>query len=881
MARQKSAAAATETPAPSEAAAAVDILVTRGQEALREYAGFTQEQVDHIVKKASLAALAAHTRLAVMAVEETGRGVFEDKAVKNIFACEHVTHSMADMKTVGVVRRDEIDGIVEIAEPVGVVAGVTPVTNPTSTTIFKALVALKTRNPIVFGFHPSAQGCSAEAARIVRDAAVAAGAPAHCVQWIEQPSMEATGALMNHPGVATILATGGNAMVKAAYSCGKPALGVGAGNVPAYIEKSADLKRAVNDVVVSKSFDNGMICASEQAVILDQEVYGPAMAEFRKLKAHVATEAEKALLESYVFGVGEDRNCAGAKLNAAVVGRSPQQIAEAAGFEVPAETSIILVEVGSVGPQEPLTREKLCPVLAVLRAESREQGLKLATEMVEFHGLGHSAAVHTEDEAFAEEFGHAVKACRVIWNAPSSQGGIGDVYNAFMPSLTLGCGSYGANSVSGNVTALNLVNIKRIGRRNTNMQWFKIPPKVFFERNSIKYLADMRGARKVVIVTDRTMVEIGHVERVRSILARRSEPVEVRVIDFVEPNPSIDTVEKGAELMRGFRPDTIIALGGGSPMDAAKVMWLMYEHPETVFADLKEKFFDIRKRAFTFPDLGERAKLVCIPTTSGTGSEVTPFAVITDSATGQKYPLADYALTPSVAICDPALTTNLPKDVTADSGFDALTHCIETYVSVYANDFTDGLALQGIKLIFENLERAVTDGPNSPVAREKMHNAGTIAGMAFGSAFLGVVHAMAHTLGATFHVAHGRTNAILLPQVIRYNGAAPAKVTSWPKYRSYVAPERFQAIAQLLGLPAASPEQGVESLARAVEELRAKVGIPDSFKGAGVDETSFLEALPQQAMYAYEDQCAPANPRMPMIADMQQLMRQAYYGHQN
>ncbi|AUG77356.1 Aldehyde-alcohol dehydrogenase [Kitasatospora sp. MMS16-BH015] len=886
MARQQAPTAAAtpvDTPVdtPSEAASAVDLLVRNGQKALQEYAGFTQEKVDHIVRKASLAALAAHTRLAVMAVEETGRGVFEDKAVKNIFACEHVTHSMADMKTVGVVRRDEIDGIVEIAEPVGVVAGVTPVTNPTSTTIFKALIALKTRNPIVFGFHPSAQRCSAEAARIVRDAAIAAGAPAHCVQWIEQPSMAATGALMNHPGVATILATGGNAMVRAAYSCGKPALGVGAGNVPAYIEKSADLKRAVNDVVLSKSFDNGMICASEQAVILDQEVYGPALAEFRKLKAYLATEAEKAKLEEYVFGVtGEDRNCAGAKLNAAVVGQSPVKIAEAAGFEVPADTSIILVEVGEVGEDEPLTREKLCPVLAVLKAGTRREGLKLATQMVEFHGLGHSAAVHTEDEAFAEEFGHAVKACRVIWNAPSSQGGIGDVYNAFMPSLTLGCGSYGHNSVSGNVSALNLVNIKRIGRRNTNMQWFKIPPKVFFERNSIKYLADMRGARKVVIVTDRTMVEIGHLERVRGILGRRTEPVEIRVIDFVEPNPSIDTVEKGAELMRGFRPDTIIALGGGSPMDAAKVMWLMYEHPETVFADLKEKFFDIRKRAFTFPDLGEKAKLVCIPTTSGTGSEVTPFAVITDSETGQKYPLADYALTPSVAICDPALTTHLPKAVTADSGFDALTHCIETYVSVYANDFTDGLALQGIKLIFENLEQAVVDGPNSPVAREKMHNAGTIAGMAFGSAFLGVVHAMAHTLGATFHVAHGRTNAVLLPHVIRYNGSAPTKVTSWPKYRSYVAPERFQAIAQLLGLEAATPEQGVESLARAVEELRDKVGIPASFKAAGVDEGAFLAALPQQAMNAYEDQCAPANPRMPMIADMQQLMRQAYYGDQ-
>ncbi|WP_457030173.1 bifunctional acetaldehyde-CoA/alcohol dehydrogenase [Kitasatospora sp. P5_F3] len=876
MARQQAAAAGT--PAPSDAATAVDILVGNGQKALQEYAGFTQEKIDHIVKKASLAALAAHTRLAVLAVEETGRGVFEDKAVKNIFACEHVTHSMAAMKTVGVIRRDDIDGIVEIAEPVGVVAGVTPVTNPTSTTIFKALIALKTRNPIVFGFHPAAQRCSAEAARIVRDAAVAAGAPAHCVQWIETPSMEATGALMNHPGVATILATGGNAMVKAAYSCGKPALGVGAGNVPAYIEKSANLKRAVNDVVVSKSFDNGMICASEQAVILDQEIYGPALGEFRKLKAHLASKAEKALLEQYIFGVGEDRNCAGAKLNAAVVGQSPVAIAEGAGFEVPADTSIILAEVDFVGPDEPLTREKLCPVLAVLKADTRKQGLKLATEMVEFHGLGHSAAVHTEDEAFAEEFGHAVKACRIIWNAPSSQGGIGDVYNAFMPSLTLGCGSYGANSVSGNVTALNLVNIKRIGRRNTNMQWFKIPPKVFFERNSIKYLADMRGARKVVIVTDRTMVEIGHLERVRSILNRRTEPVEIRVLDFVEPNPSIDTVEKGAELMRGFQPDTIIALGGGSPMDAAKVMWLMYEHPETVFADLKEKFFDIRKRAFTFPDLGEKAKLVCIPTTSGTGSEVTPFAVITDSETGQKYPLADYALTPSVAICDPALTTDLPKAVTADSGFDALTHCIETYVSVYANDFTDGLALQGIRLIFENLEEAVVNGPANPVAREKMHNAGTIAGMAFGSAFLGVVHAMAHTLGATFHVAHGRTNAILLPHVIRYNGAAPSKVTSWPKYQSYVAPERFQQIARMLGLAAETPEQGVESLAVAVEQLRDRVGIPQSFKNAGVDETAFLTALPQQAMYAYEDQCAPANPRMPMLADMQQLMRQAYYG---
>jgi acetaldehyde dehydrogenase/alcohol dehydrogenase len=858
----------------------VDVLVARAAAAWGQYGAYSQERVDHIVKKASLAALAAHTRLAALAVEETGRGVFEDKAVKNVFACENVTHAMVGLRTVGVVRRDDLNGIVEIAEPVGVVAGITPVTNPTSTTIFKSLIALKTRNPIVFAFHPAAQRCSAEAARIVRDAAVAAGAPEHCVQWIETPSMQATTALMNHPGVATILATGGNNMVRAAYSCGKPALGVGAGNAPAYIERTADLAQAVNDVVLSKTYDNGMICASEQAVILDAPIRDAALSEFRTLKAHLATSEEKAKLERHLFGVesGHGRNCSSARLNPDVVGRPAAQIAAAAGFEVPADTSVILVEAAAVGQAEPLTREKLCPVLAVLTAEDRAAGVRLAAQMVEFDGLGHSAAVHTADAAFAEEFGLAVKACRIIWNAPSSQGGIGDVYNAFGPSLTLGCGSYGRNSVSGNVSAVNLLNIKRIGRRTNNIQWFKVPPKIYFERGSIRYLADLRTTRRVVIVTDRTMVEIGHLERVRGVLYSRPEPPEVRVVDFVEPNPSIDTVVKGAELMRSFEPDTIIALGGGSPMDAAKVMWLLYEHPDVDFADLKEKFFDIRKRAFTFPDLGARAKLVCIPTTSGTGSEVTPFAVITDTATGQKYPLADYALTPSVAICDPALTEGLPPAVTADTGFDALTHCIESYVSVYANDFTDGLALQGIRLIFENLEKAVTAGAAEPEARERMHNAGTIAGMAFGSAFLGVVHAMAHTLGATFHVAHGRTNALLLPHVIRYNGSLPAKVTSWPKYRSYIAPERYQAIARSLGLSAASPQEGVEALAAAVEDLRNRVGIPRSFAAAGIDEAAFLTALPQQAMNAYEDQCAPANPRMPMLADMQQLMRQAYYG---
>lgn len=863
-----------------EANEMVDGLVEGALTALGRFASYDQEQVDHIVKKASLAALGRHGDLARLAVEETGRGLFEDKAVKNLFACEHVVNSMRGLKTAGVISRDELNGITEIAEPVGVVCAMTPVTNPTSTTLFKALIALKTRNPIIFAFHPSAQRCSAEAARVVRDAAIEAGAPANCVQWIEEPSMEATGLLMNHKGVSTILATGGNAMVKSAYSCGKPALGVGAGNVPAYVARSGKLRRAVHDIVLSKAFDHGMICASEQAVILDKEVYDEGIAEFERLGAYVVTAAEKTKLEEFVFGTtafGAD--CAGAKLNAAVVGRSPQWIAEQAGFEVPEGTSVIVAECAEVGDGEPLTREKLSPVLAALKAETTEQGLELAARMVEFNGLGHSAAIHTEDEELAEEFGRRVKAVRVIVNAPSTFGGIGDVYNAFLPSLTLGCGSYGHNSVSNNVSAVNLINVKRIGRRNTNMQWFKVPPKIYFERNSLRYLGEMDGIRRVSIVTDKTMSTLGFVQRVTDILAARPEAVTVQVIDDVEPNPELATVRAGAARMRDFEPDTIIGLGGGSPMDAAKIMWLMYEHPEIEFADTKEKFFDIRKRAFKFPGLGEKAQMVAVPTTSGTGSEVTPFAVISDPEAAQKYPLADYALTPNVAIVDPVLPMKLPATVTADSGFDALTHATEAYVSVYANDYTDGLCLQAVKLIFENLERCVVNGAGDPEAREKMHNASTVAGMAFANAFLGLVHAMAHTLGNTFHVSHGRTNALLLPHVIRHNGTVSGKATPWPKAEVYRAPERFQEIARMLGLPADSPEQGVESYARAVEELRAKCGLPGSFAEEGVDEAAFIEALPEQAMNAYADQCAPANPRMPMIDEMQQLMRQAYYGN--
>jgi acetaldehyde dehydrogenase/alcohol dehydrogenase len=863
-------------------AGAIDHLVEAATKALAEYARFTQEDIDHIVKKASVAALNQHGELAELAVNETHRGVFEDKAVKNIFACEHVTNSMSSLKTVGVIHRDDLAGIIEIAEPVGVICGVTPVTNPTSTAIFKALIALKTRNPIIFGFHPSAQRSSVAAAKVVRDAAVAAGAPENCIQWVEEPSLAATSALMNHPGVALILATGGNAMVRAAYSCGKPALGVGAGNVPAYIEKTAKLKRAVNDVVLSKAFDNGMICASEQAVIIDDEIYDAALAEFDTLHAYRVNKKEKALLEKFIFGVeAKGKSCAEAKLNASVVGQLPTWIAERAGFTVPDDTSIILAEVSGVGIDEPLTREKLCPVLAVLRAKTTEQGLTYAEQMVAFDGMGHSGAIHTQDQALIEEFGSRVKAVRIIVNAPSSLGGIGDIYNSFIPSLTLGCGSYGHNSVSNNVSAVNLVNVKRIGRRNNNLQWFKVPAKTYFEPNAIRYLTDMADVERVTIVTDATMTTLGFVDKIIDVLNRRSNKIALQIIDQVEPEPSVKTVQAGAAQMRHFRPDTIIALGGGSPMDAAKVMWLLYEHPEMVFSDLKQKFFDVRKRAFKFPVLGELAKLVCIPTTSGTGAEVTPFAVISDPDAGKKYPLADYALTPTVAIIDPILTAKMPRSLAADSGFDALTHATEAYVSVYANDFTDGMALQAIRLVFDNLAQSVNGVPETPetaAAREKMHNAGTIAGMAFGNAFLGIVHAMAHVVGSTFHLVHGRTNATLLPHVIRYNGTMPTKLTSWPKYESYVAPERFQQIAAMLGLPAATPAEGVESYAIAVEALRAKVGIPASFQAQGVDEADFIGRLDEVAMGAYEDQCAPANPRMPMRADMKDIMTAAYYG---
>ena len=852
----------------------IDGLVKKALKALDDFANFDQEKIDYIVAKASVAALDQHGALAKLAVEETGRGVFEDKATKNLFACEYVVNNMRHLKTVGIIEDDEVSGIVKIAEPVGVVAGLTPVTNPTSTAIFKSLICLKTRNPIIFSFHPSAIKCSIAAAKVVYDAAVAAGAPENCVQWIEEPSMEKTNDLMNNDGVATILATGGNAMVRAAYSCGKPALGVGAGNVPAYVEKTCNLRQAINDIVMSKSFDNGMICASEQGAIIDKEIYSDAMKLFKEYRAYLASADEKKKLEKYLFGVDGDPSVA--KLNPVVVGMSPAKIAENAGFKVPEGTTIIMAECKEVGPAECLTREKLSPVLAVLKASSTEDGLAKAKAFVEFNGLGHSAAIHTNNKELAEKFGDLVPAIRVIWNSPSTFGGIGNVYNSFLPSLTLGCGSYGHNSTSDNISAVNLLNIKKLGRRRNNMQWFKLPSKIYFERDSIEYLHQMKGLHKVVIVCDRSMVQLGFVDKITDQFKLRHEPVQYQLFCDVEPDPSIQTVRKGVELIRTFEPDTIIAIGGGSSMDAAKGMWLFYENPEVNFDDLKQKFMDIRKRAFRYPQLGKKAKLVCIPTTSGTGSEVTPFAVITDKEENKKYPLTDYSLTPTVAIIDPSFTLGLPPKIVADTGMDVLTHAVEAYVSTLANDFTDGLCIQAIKMVFQYLERSYTNGAADFEAKEKMHNASCLAGMAFANAFLGMNHSMAHKIGGEFHVPHGRANAILLPYTIRYNGEQPTKLSTWPKYNYYKAAERYAELARMLGLPAKTTAEGVESFAKACGELGKKVGIEMNFKSQGLDEKAYMEAVDKLAFLAFEDQCSPANPRVPVVEDIKKILIAAY-----
>ena len=849
----------------------IDTLVSNAQQALKQFKNFNQEQIDNIVHEMALAGIDAHMPLAKLAVEETKRGVYEDKIIKNIFSTEYIWNTIKNDKTVGVINEDELAGIAEIAEPVGVICAMTPVTNPTSTTMFKSLISIKARNPVIFAFHPSAQKCSSEAARILSEAAVKAGAPENCIQWIETPSLEATTQLMHHPGISLILATGGGGMVKSAYSSGKPALGVGPGNVPAYIEKTANVKRAVNDVILSKTFDNGMICASEQAIIVDKEIYSQVKQELIANNCHFLSSDEKVKVENLVIN---ENTCA---VNPFIVGQSAVDIAKMAGVKVAEGTKILIAELTGVGPDHPLSREKLSPVLACYKVNSAEEGLKRCEEMLEFGGLGHTAVLHTNNQEVKDEFGRRMKAGRLVLNQPSSQGAIGDLYNQLVPSLTLGCGSFGGNSISTNVTTTHLINIKRMARRNKNMQWFKIPPKIYFYKNSIQYLAVMEGIKKVAIITDPSMVKFGYVDNVIHYLDQHPNNVHYQIFSEVEPDPSIDTVMKGAEMMKNFEPDVIIALGGGSAMDAAKGMWLFYEHPDVDFFGLKQKFLDIRKRIVKYPSLGKKAKMVAIPTTSGTGSEMTSFAVITDKANNMKYPLADYELTPDVAIIDPQFVMTLPKGVTADTGMDVLTHAIEAYVSIMANDYTDGLAIKAIQLVFEYLPKAYAN-PGDEEAREKMHNASAIAGMAFTNAFLGINHSLAHKLGAEFHVPHGRANTILMPHVIRYNATKPTKFAAFPKYEHFVADQRYAEIARILGLPARTTEEGVESLVQAIITLAKSMNIPMSIESQGIDKKEFENKVDLLADRAFEDQCTTANPKLPLVSELAEIYHKAYKG---
>lgn len=851
----------------------IDDLISKAKEASKEYMKLDQDQIDNIVKQMSMAGLEHHMELAKMAVEETGRGIYEDKITKNMFATEYIYHSIKYDKTVGIINENEEEGYEEIAEPIGIIAGITPVTNPTSTTMFKSIIAAKTRNVIIFGFHPSAQKCSVEAAKTLRDAAIKAGAPENCILWIEEPSVTATTLLMNHPGINLILATGGSGMVKSAYSSGKPALGVGPGNVPCYIDKSAKLKTSVNDLVLSKSFDNGMICASEQSVIVDEEIKEEFENLMKKAGCYFLSEEETNRLRDTMFIKEKD-----GALNSAIVGQSPYKIAGEAGIEVPKETKVLVLKENGVGIEYPFSKEKLSPVLAYYIVKNSDEGISLAEKLIEFGGMGHSAVIHSENRETIQKFAETVKVGRIIVNSPSTHGAIGDIYNTNMPSLTLGCGTFGGNSTTANVSSVNLINVKRVAKRRVNMQWFKVPEKIYFEAGSIQYLEKMPDISRAFIVTDPSMVELGYVDKILYYLRKRKEYVHSEIFSDVESDPSFDTIHRGVKLMQEFKPDVVIALGGGSPIDAAKGMWLFYEHPEADPEGMKLKFMDIRKRTYKFPKLGIKSKMVAIPTTSGTGSEVTSFAVITDKNQNKKYPLADYELTPDVAIVDPDLVMSLPKTITADTGMDVLTHAIESYVSNMASDYTDGLAEKAVELVFKNIREAYNNGSNKE-AREKMHNASTIAGMAFTNAFLGINHSLAHKIGAEFHLPHGRINAILLPYVIRYNSQMPTKFVSFPKYEYFIADQKYADLSRRMNFPAYTNEEGVNSLIEEIKKLNNDLNIPKSFKEAGIDEQEFLAKADILADRAFEDQCTTANPRLPLVSELKQILLDSYYGN--
>ena len=845
----------------------IDSLAEKGQEALKELSKKSQHEINDIVHQMSMAAVDQHMHLAKLAYDETGRGIYEDKAIKNLYASEYIWNSIKDNKTVGIIGEDKQKGLTYVAEPIGVICGVTPTTNPTSTTIFKAMIAIKTGNPIIFAFHPSAQQSSKYAAKVILEAATKAGAPKDCIQWIEVPSIEATKQLMNHKDIALVLATGGSGMVKSAYSTGKPALGVGPGNVPTYIEKTAHIKRAVNDIIGSKTFDNGMICASEQVMVVDKEVYTDVVKEFKLHQTYFVNKNELQQLEDAIMN--EDKTA----VKPDIVGKSAVDIAKLSGISVPEKTKLLVAEIDGIGKDYPLSREKLSPVLAMVTAKSTGHALQICEDTLKFGGLGHTAVIHTEDSQLQQKFGLKMKACRVLVNTPSAVGGIGNMYNELIPSLTLGCGSHGRNSISHNVSAVDLLNIKTIAKRRNNMQWFKLPPKVYFEENSVMYLTEMDNVERVMIVCDPGMVNIGYTDIVEQVLRRRENQPQIKVFNEVEPNPSTHTVYKGLEMFINFQPNTIIALGGGSAMDAAKAIWMFFEHPETSFFGAKQKFLDIRKRTYKITK-PKNAKFICIPTTSGTGSEVTPFAVITDSETHVKYPLADYALTPDIAIVDPQFVLSVPKDVAADTGMDVLTHAIESYVSVMASDYTRGLSLQAIKLTFDYLKSSVQE--NDKHSREKMHNASTMAGMAFANAFLGISHSIAHKIGGEYGIPHGRTNAILLPHVIRYNAKDPQKHALFPKYDFFRADTDYADIAKFLGLKGNTTEELVDALANAVYDLGCSVGIDMNLKSQGVTEELLHSTIDRMAELAFEDQCTTANPKEPLISELKGIIETAY-----
>ncbi len=843
----------------------VDTLMAQAEQAAAAFLKLEQADVDRIVHAMACAGEAERLSLARLAVEETQMGVFEDKVIKNQFATEYIYNDIKDIKTVGVIARDPLRGIAEVAEPVGPIAAITPVTNPTSTVMFKCIIAMKTRNPVIVAPHPKALRCSVKAARTVYEAALEAGAPQYAIQWVEKPSVEASNYLMKHKKTALILATGGSGMVKAAYGSGTPAFGVGPGNTPVYIDKSARIDMAVTSIILSKTFDNGMICASEQSVVCHEDVADAVEAAFTHNDVYFCSEEETERLAGVAIDAKRQM------MSPAVVGQSAPRIAKLAKIDVPARTKILAVRLNAVGPDCPLSREKLSPILGFYRAASLQAGLDRSRELSEFGGLGHTAVVYTEDDAVLTAFQNALSAGRILVNSPSAHGAIGDIYNRIGPSLTLGCGTKGGNITTSNISVLNLLNVKQVTERRANMLWMQIPQEIYFNFGSLEYLREV-VADNVLIVTDPTNIKIGNVKKLTQLLENVRH---VRIFSDVEPDPSVDTVLAGKACCEQYQPEYILALGGGSPIDAAKAIWLFYEHPETSFDDLKLKFADIRKRTYRYPALGDKCKFIAIPTTSGTGSEVTAFAVITDKEKGIKYPLADYALTPSVAIVDPELAMTMPPGLTADTGMDVLTHAIEAYVSVCATDYTDPLALQAVKMVFGYLERATVDGTDRE-AREKMHNASCIAGLAFTNAFLGINHSLAHILGNRFHLAHGRANAVLLPYVIAYNASTPTKFTSFPNYETFIADQKYAEIAAAIGLSGKTTEESVQNLIEAIRDLMTKIRVPLTIRDMGIDKESFMLQTLDMAYIAFDDQCTGANPRYPLVRELEDLYRQAY-----